>query len=276
MRLPSDPELVAERGHQQRPGAEGRQSKDDRDDRSAIPADERQDDSGQPCNERHESKSRLGLPLPCIERAPPLIRTHLGRIPIARVVALQPEVKQRDEPGEASARGEQEPLESSQHSGAALITERAAEGIDLTRPSPDLAERTERMVRDWQAGLMDLLRRESGAKQTSAKVLSYGVNGVALVLMVGVFAQTGGLTGAEVAIAGGSSAVGQKLVEALLGDQAVRRLTAVARSDLERRVDALIDAEAARFDAALARHRPSGHASQLRQLSGRLRKGAAT
>ena len=113
-------------------------------------------------------------------------------------------------------------------------------------------------------------------KQTSAKVLSYGVNGVALVLMVGVFAQTGGLTGAEVAIAGGSSAVGQKLVEALLGDQAVRQLTAVARSDLERRVDALIDVEAARFDAALARHRPSDHAGRLRGLADRLRKGVAT
>ena len=131
------------------------------------------------------------------------------------------------------------------------------------------------MVRDWQAGLMDLLRRESAGKQTSAKVLSYGVNGVALVLMVGVFAQTGGLTGAEVVIAGGSSAVGQKLVEALLGDQAVRRLTADARSDLERRVDALIDAEAARFDAALAPHRASDHAARLRRLADRLRGGVA-
>jgi hypothetical protein len=106
--------------------------------------------------------------------------------------------------------------------------------------------------------------------------LSYGVNGVALVLMVGVFSQTGGLTGAEVVIAGGSSAVGQKLVEALLGDQAVRRLTARARSDLEGRVDALIAAEAARFDAALAPHRPSDHADRLRRLARRLREGAAT
>lgn len=164
----------------------------------------------------------------------------------------------------------------SQHSGASLITGRAADGIDLMRPSPDLPERTQRMVRDWQAGLMDLLRRLSAGKQTSVKVLSYGVNGVALVLMVGVFAQTGGLTGAEVAIAGGSSAVGQKLVEALLGDQAVRRLTAEARSDLEARVKALIDAEAARFDAALVPHRGADRAGRLRRLSGRLSEEAAT
>jgi Dynamin family len=162
----------------------------------------------------------------------------------------------------------------SQHSGAALIAERADQGVDLTRPSPDLAERTQRMVRDWQAGVMELLRRESVGKQTSAKALSYGVNGVALVLMVGVFSHTGGLTGAEVVIAGGSSAVGQKLLEALLGDQAVRRLTAEARSDLERRVAELIDAEAGRFDAAVAPHRPLGQAGRLRALSGRLRKGA--
>jgi hypothetical protein len=136
----------------------------------------------------------------------------------------------------------------SQQAGAALLADCERRGVDLTRPSPDLAQRTERMVRDWQAGLVDLLRRESVGKQRSAKVLSYGVNGVALVLMVGVFAQTGGLTGAEVAIAGGSTAMGQKLVEALLGDQAVRRLTAQARSDLEERIDVLLDAEAARFD----------------------------
>jgi energy-coupling factor transporter ATP-binding protein EcfA2 len=164
----------------------------------------------------------------------------------------------------------------SQHCGAALITERAGDGIDLTRPSPDLAERTQRMVRDWQAGVMDLLRRESAGKQTSAKVLSYGVNGVALVLMVGVFSQTGGLTGAEVVIAGGSSAVGQRVLEALLGDQAVRRLTAEARTDLERRVGLLVEAEEARFDGALAHHRPSDHSRRLRELSGRLRAGVAT
>lgn len=162
----------------------------------------------------------------------------------------------------------------SQHAGAALLKEQSVRGVDLTRPSPDLADRTLRMVRDWQSGLMDLLRRESAGKQTSARLLSYGVNGVALVLMVGVFAQTGGLTGAEVAIAGGSSAVGQKLVEALLGDQAVRQLAADARSDLERRVDELARTEAARFEAVLEPHRPSDRAPRLRMLADRLRAGA--
>ena len=161
----------------------------------------------------------------------------------------------------------------SQQAGSALLAECELRGVDLTRPSPDLAQRTERMVRDWQAGLVDLLRRESVGKQRSAKVLSYGVNGLALVLMVGVFAQTGGLTGAEVAIAGGSSAMGQKLVEALLGEQAVRRLTAQAREELEQRIDELLDVEAARFDDALSRHRAPELAARLRDLSQRLRAG---
>ena len=42
--------------------------------------------------------------------------------------------------------------------------------------------------------------------------------------MVVVFASTAGLTGAEVGIAGGSAVLGQKLLEAVFGDQAVRRL----------------------------------------------------
>jgi hypothetical protein len=135
------------------------------------------------------------------------------------------------------------------HPAGAMLLERSE--VDLRRPAPDLAERSARMVRDWQGALLDLLRSEGTARRSTAKVLSYGVNGVALVLMVAVFAQTGGLTGAEVAIAGGGSAAGQKLLEALLGDQAVRRLTTMARDDLDRRVAELVDTEAVRFRAAL-------------------------
>ena len=100
------------------------------------------------------------------------------------------------------------------------------------------------------------------------------MNGAALVLMVGVFAQTGGLTGAEVAIAGGSTAVGSTLLEALLGDQAVRRLTERARADLDRRACALLDQEADRFRAVVDEHRPDpGAEGDLRRLAVELRRG---
>lgn len=133
--------------------------------------------------------------------------------------------------------------------GVAVLHDSAAE---LRQPSADLGERAARMVRDWQGALLELLRAEGSARRSTAKVLSYGLNGAALVLMVAVFAQTGGLTGAEVAIAGGSSAAGQKLLEALLGDQAVRLLALSAREDLDRRSAVLIDDEAARYRQALA------------------------
>ena len=147
---------------------------------------------------------------------------------------------------------------------------------DLRRPAADLNENTARMVRDWQGGVLDLLRAEGRAKRATARALSYGVNGVALVLMVAVFAQTGGLTGAEVAVAGGSSVAGQKLLEALLGDQAVRRLALAARDDLHRRSAELVASEANRYRAALARVAVDPEqADRLSRLAGRLRSEVA-
>ena len=158
--------------------------------------------------------------------------------------------------------------------GAALLE---SGGAGLRRPSPDLGDRASRLVRDWQGGLLDLLREEGAGKRTTAKILSYGVNGAALVLMVGVFAQTGGLTGAEVAIAGGSTAVGSTLLEALLGDQAVRRLTERARADLDERTAALLDDEVGRYTSLVDAHRPdTSSAAELRRLAGDLRRDLGT
>ena len=81
--------------------------------------------------------------------------------------------------------------------------------------------------------------------------MAYGVNGLAVSLMVVVFASTGGVTGAEVGIAGGSAVLGQKLLEAVFGDQAVRRLAEAARADLNRRMGELLDGEAGRYAAVL-------------------------
>lgn len=160
--------------------------------------------------------------------------------------------------------------------GRALL-DAGVDADDLRRPSADLGEQVARLVRDWQGGLLDLLREEGAGKRATAKVLSYGLNGAALVLMVAVFAQTGGLTGAEVAIAGGSTAAGSTLLEALLGDQAVRRLAERARADLDRRTADLLAAEAGRFTAIVDRSRPDrATAAELRSLAGDLRRGLRT
>ena len=106
--------------------------------------------------------------------------------------------------------------------GGALLESRP--GLD--RAADRLRADTEEEVRAWQGHVMDLVRREGESKRTSARLASLGVNGAGLTVMLAVFAHTGGLTGAEVAVAGGTSALGQKLLEAIFGDQAVRELAA--------------------------------------------------
>jgi energy-coupling factor transporter ATP-binding protein EcfA2 len=141
-------------------------------------------------------------------------------------------------------------------------------GVDLSRASRDFRERAERMVRDWQSGVLDMVRTEGGEKRTTARFLAFGVNGLSVALMVVVFASTGGVTGAEVGIAGGSAVVGQKLLEAVFGDQAVRRLALNARKDLTTRVDALMEQERQRFVELLDRlELPAESAEQLRALA---------
>jgi Dynamin family len=131
--------------------------------------------------------------------------------------------------------------------GAALL-----EDTDLGSPAPDLPERLERAVRDWQRNVLELVRREGGNKRTVARVSAYAVNATGLLVMIAVFAATSFIpTGAEIAVAGGTTVAAQKVLEAIFGDQAVRALADRARVDLLDRLDAVYRAEAARFTAVL-------------------------
>ncbi len=122
----------------------------------------------------------------------------------------------------------------------------------LSRSSAQLDVRAAAAVRGWQGELLELVRNVGGDRKSTARVLSLGVNGVAAVVMMVVFAHTGGVTGAEVAVAGGASAVGHTLLEALLGDQAIRSLAAQARDALDSRVAAVYHDEAERYRSAVA------------------------
>src|ERR687895_2120810 len=121
----------------------------------------------------------------------------------------------------------------------------------LERASDALEAATEAEVRAWQGVVFDLVREEGASKRATARLASLGVNGAGLTVMLAVFAHTGGLTGAEVVVAGGTSAVAQKVLEAIFGDQAVRTLAAQAREDLFARVERLLRDDAARFDVLL-------------------------
>lgn len=124
-------------------------------------------------------------------------------------------------------------------------------GPQLERASETFSADAAEAIRSWQRFVLELVRTEGQDKRTTARVLAFGVNGVAVVLMVLAFASTGGLLGAEVAIAGGTAVVAQKLLEAIFGDQAVRRLAARARADLSERVTVLLEGERDRFTRLL-------------------------
>jgi hypothetical protein len=127
-------------------------------------------------------------------------------------------------------------------SGAALLSP------DLARPSGDLPERVEQLVRDWQHAVLGMVRAEAGDRRATARGAAYAVNATGLLVMVGVFASTAFIpTGLEVAVAGGTTVAAQKVLEAVFGDQAIRTLARKARDDLLSRVDAVLDAEAGRF-----------------------------
>ncbi|WP_440068908.1 ABC transporter [Streptosporangium sp. OZ121] len=163
---------------------------------------------------------------------------------------------------------------SSHPSGRALLErEGVAVAGRLGRASADLPARAEEAVRGWQSYVLDLVREEGADRRTTARVTSFGLNGAGLLLMIAVFASTGGLTGIEVGIAGGTSVLSQKVLEAVFGDQAVRDLTVKARSDLRARVAILLGQEAGRFTDLLdAVQPPEGTAPALRATADAVRE----
>jgi hypothetical protein len=120
----------------------------------------------------------------------------------------------------------------------------------LNRSSPDLDTRVERLVRDWQDDILEMVRDEGKDRRATARFMAYGVNGLGVVLMLLAFS-TGGLVVLEIGIAGGTAVVGQKLLEAVFGDQAVRELAQKAREQLLHRVAQAYADERARFYEAV-------------------------
>jgi len=139
-----------------------------------------------------------------------------------------------------------------------------AQDPGLDRASPSLRAATAETSREWQGYVFDLVQAEAEGKRMTARLASLGINGAGLAVMIAVFASTGGLTGAEVFVAGGTSAASQRVLEAIFGDQAVRTLASRAREDLLERVARLFDRESKRFAGLLvAVAPPSGSGKRL-------------
>ena len=151
----------------------------------------------------------------------------------------------------AQTQGGCERIESVWHTDPAGRSVLEGADEDLSRPSQGFDEAVSRMVRDWQTDVMELVAGEGVNKRSKARFMAFGVNGVSVALMLVVFAHTGGLSGAEAGIAGGSALVAQRLLEALFGDDAVRRLAKAAKNQLDARVEGLLANEVTRYRAVL-------------------------
>jgi len=117
----------------------------------------------------------------------------------------------------------------------------------LDRASQDFRVKAERVVHDWRQGVVELVRVEGADKRMTAKFLAFGVNGIAVALMVVMFSRDGDATAA-----GGTASLGRKLLDAIFGPAVVDDLVDKAHTDLELRSAALLESELQRFHTLLA------------------------
>ena len=130
-------------------------------------------------------------------------------------------------------------------------------------------------IRLWQGSVLEMIREEGADKRKRARFLSLGVNATAVMLMVAAFSLTGGITGIEAGIAGGSGVVGTKLLESIFGEDAVRRMATRARTDLLERMVDLLTEHAQPFTAVLEETDPQAEAEDIHRAAEQVQKIAA-
>jgi energy-coupling factor transporter ATP-binding protein EcfA2 len=140
-----------------------------------------------------------------------------------------------------------------------------AADASLWSPSADFAERLEGRLRSWMQAIADDVRNTGGPKRALAQGASIGVNALGVAVMLGVFSQTGGLTGAEVGIAAATAFLNQKLLQALFGEAAMVEMIDRARQRLSQELEATLAEDRARFERLVPR------GAELRALATELR-----
>lgn len=130
-------------------------------------------------------------------------------------------------------------------------------------------------IRLWQGSVLEMIREEGADKRKRARFLSLGVNAAAVMLMVAAFSLTGGITGIEAGIAGGSGVVGTKLLESIFGEDAVRRMATRARTDLLERMADLLTEHAQPFTEVLEETDPQADAEDIHRAAEQVQKIAA-
>ena len=128
------------------------------------------------------------------------------------------------------------------HAGKVLLEEGR-----LWRSTPGLERRLEAMMDEWVIDVGTLVSEQGGDRKRRAQIGSLGVNAAAVVAIVAIFSQTGGLTGGELGVAAGAAALQQKLLEQVFGTAEVRSMVSSARGALLARLETVFDQESSRF-----------------------------
>ena len=136
----------------------------------------------------------------------------------------------------------------SNEAGATLVD---GGGGGLARASRDLRIRADRVVREWQREVLEMVRMEGADKRVTGQFLAYGVTGLGVTLMVVVFAggaaSTRRMPHDEADDAADAAMVGESILESVFGPETMRRLADNARHELERRCRQLFEGEKSRY-----------------------------
>lgn len=131
-------------------------------------------------------------------------------------------------------------------------------------------------IRGWQGDVLTIVEEQGADKRGLARGLSFGVNGLGVALMLLVFGSTGGLTGIEIGVAGGTAVLAQKVLEAGFGDDAVRQLASEASERLTQRLGSLLEADASiALTAVTALAVSTSAGDELRHAAAELERASA-
>ena len=119
---------------------------------------------------------------------------------------------------------------------------------ELLQPSAEFPQTVARTIRNWQSDVLELVSKEAPASEPPPGS-PYSVNGVGAALMLLIFVNTGGITGAG-EVAAGTAVLAQRL-ESVFGDEAVRKMAQTAKQDLDARVEGLMAHELGRFSRVI-------------------------
>lgn len=147
-----------------------------------------------------------------------------------------------------SASASRRVLEAWQGIPAALTLIADPANTELGRTPADLPTRATAAIRTWQHAVIDLVRGKPTTRRAWARAVSFGANGLGVVVMMDVLSRSAAPTDPE-------SARTSNVLASVLGDQEASSLVEQAQGILDRRVSTLMYDERSGFDRAIDRLR---------------------